>query len=560
MSELSERTRWWGWGAEGEGRPGLSERAGRALARELGIAPTTVRPSGGPALQDVVLPESRVVEELRRRLEGAVGEGGIRCDRLARVAHAAGKSYPDLVRMRAGRPAQAPDAVLYPGSPAEVAVLLAVCSEAGVAVVPFGGGTSVVGGVSPLRDGFEATVSLELARMADIAAVDARSLLVRAGPGLLGARAEAALGRRGLTLGHFPQSFELATLGGYAATRSAGQASTGFGRFDEMVLGLRCATPAGEISIPPVPSSAAGPSVRELLLGSEGTLGVITELQLAVRAEPEVRRYEGWSFRSFTEGVDAFRALAQAGAEPDIARLSDEEESRLSAALASSGSAAERAGRAYLRARGHDGGSIAILGWEGASREVARRRYRTGRMLRAAGGLALGEGPGRAWSRSRYAAPYLRDELMDMGAMVDTLETATSWSGLLELHRAVREAVEEALAARGARAVLGCHLSHLYTTGASLYFTVLAPAEPDAPIDQWGAMKRGAGVGMAAHGGTITHHHGVGTDHRPWMRAEVGEVGLDALRAAKNSLDPAGIMNPGKLLPVPPGPGGAAPD
>lgn len=544
MSAVSEQVRWWGWGGEHE-RPRLPDGPGRALAGELGL-PARGRGAPVPALEDVELPEMRLGDVARARLERVVGEADVRTDRLARVTHAGGKSYPDLVSLRSGVAGHAPDAVLQPSSPEDVAALLSACSEAGVAVVPFGGGTSVVGGVSARPDGFDAAVSLDLGRLEGVAAVDERSLLATLGPGTLGIRAEAALAERGLTLGHFPQSFELATLGGYAATRSAGQASTGYGRFDDLVLGLRCATPVGELVVNEVPSSAAGPAVRELVVGSEGTLGVITELTVAVRTAPEARVYEGWSFASFADGVEAFRVLAQADAAPDVARLSDEEESRLSSMLASSGSMVERAGRAYLRARGRGEGVFAILGWEGERRHLARRRSRAARLLLGAGGLGLGEGPGRAWQRSRYAAPYLRDDLMDMGALVDTLETATSWSHLPELHRAVGEAVRGAL---DARALVGCHLSHLYTTGASLYFTVLARVEEGAELDQWRAMKRAAGDAISEQGATITHHHGVGSDHRPWMQAEVGRVGLDALRAAKERLDPVGVMNPGKLLP-----------
>jgi alkyldihydroxyacetonephosphate synthase len=268
-----------------------------------------------------------------------------------------------------------------------------------------------------------------------------------------------------------------------------------------------------------------------------------------VRPAPAARRYEGWSFASFAEGVEAFRALAQAGVAPDVARLSDEEESRLSAALAATGSRLERAGRAYLRARGHGAGAIAILGYEGERRDLARRRTRAARLLRSAGALSLGGRPGRAWERSRYAAPYLRDELLDLGVLAETLETATTWSGLLDLHRAVGEALASALAAGGTRPLVGCHLSHLYESGASLYFTVLARAEPGEELDQWRAAKRAASEAIVARGATITHHHGIGADHRPWLEAEIGGLGAGVLRAAKERLDPAGIMNPGKLLP-----------
>jgi alkyldihydroxyacetonephosphate synthase len=402
--------------------------------------------------------------------------------------------------------------------------------------------------VEPLRGRFDSVVALDLARI-DHLTTDRTSLIGNFGAGLRGPRAEARLAARGLTLGHFPQSFEFATIGGYAATRSAGQASTGYGRFDKLVLGLRAATPSGDVIVKAFPATAAGPSLRELFVGSEGTLGVITEATLSVRPFPGERRYEGWSFRSFDEGVEAFRALAQAHAAPDVARLSDEEETRLAMALSSSGSLVERLGKGYLRARGHEGGCIVIVGYEGERDDVGRRARAGARRLRAAGGVGLGRRPGESWLRSRYHGPYLRDALLGRGVMVETLETATSWTRLRELHGAVADALRDAMAARGTPALVGCHMSHLYPAGASLYFTWMGRREEGAELDQWRASKNAAMEAIVEHGGTITHHHAVGRDHTPWIAAEVGDVGVEALRALKHRLDPAGIMNPGKLLP-----------
>jgi len=539
--------RWWGWGGEDTpASPALPLGAERLLRDELGAGERRVAPV---ELSAVRLPDPALPERAVARLAGIVGEENVRRDRLARVSHAAGRSYPDLVRLRSGDASGAPDAVVCPATHAEVLDVLRACESDGVAVVPFGGGTSVVGGVEALRGQHAAAIALDLLRMDRLLRVDSRSLLAVFEPGVTGPRAETLLASRGLTLGHFPQSFEFATIGGFVATRSAGQASTGYGRIDELVLGLRLAAPAGELEVKPFPASAAGPSLRELLVGSEGVLGVITEATLAVRSLPARRRYEGWSFRSFDEGCEAFRRMEQADASPDVARLSDEDETRLSFALASSGSATERVGRAYLRARGHEGGCIAIVGWEGAENDVEERRLRTRAFLKEAGGLALGDRPGRAWLRGRYAGPYLRDALLDRAVMVETLETAASWSDLPGLYAAVVAGLRDSLAARGTSPFVMCHVSHLYRTGASLYFTFIAPQEEGAELDQWRAAKQAASEAIVAKRGTITHHHAVGRDHAPWMSAEVGELGLELLRAAKARLDPRGIMNPGKLLP-----------
>jgi alkyldihydroxyacetonephosphate synthase len=394
-----------------------------------------------------------------------------------------------------------------------------------------------------------AAITLDLSRMDSLVEADRTSLTATFQPGITGPRAETLLASRGFTLGHYPQSFEFATIGGYVATRSAGQASTGYGRIDELVLGLRCATPRGELQVKPFPATAAGPSLLDLIVGSEGTLGVITEATLCVRPLPEASRYEGWSFRSFEQGCEAFRAMEQAEASPEAARLSDESETALSIALASSGSVTERAGRAYLRLRGHEHGCLAILGFEGSEVEIERRRNRTSEILRAADGLSLGARPGRAWLRGRYAGPYLRDALLDRGVLAETLETATSWSRLAELYNAVGDALRESLSARGTPPLVMCHVSHLYRSGASLYYTFIAAQETGAELDQWRAAKTAASNAIVAHGGTITHHHAVGRDHAPWMPTEVGDLGIELLRAAKERLDPRGIMNPGKLLP-----------
>jgi alkyldihydroxyacetonephosphate synthase len=497
-------------------------------------------------LSAVDLPESALSDPALGALRDAIGPENVRVDRVDRVLHAAGKSYPDLVRLRSGDASAAPDAVLFPGSADEVAAVLSVCASHSVAVVPFGGGTSVVGGVEPLRGGFSSVVSLDLERL-DSLSVDRRSLLATFGAGLRAPRAEARLNGRGLTLGHFPQSYELASIGGYVATRSAGQASTGYGRIDKLVRGVRMVAPAGEVVVKPFPASAAGPALRELVVGSEGALGVITEATLAVRPLPSARVYEGWSFRSFAEGAEAFRELEQAHASPDVARLSDEEETRLALALSSSGSLFERAGLAYLRARGHAGGCLVIAGFEGASSdEVSARQRRAGAVLARCGGLRLGARPGEAWLRGRYNGPYLRDELLDRGVMVETLETATTWTNLQFLYAAVRDALRAAL---GERSLVMCHVSHLYPAGASLYYTFMAAQERGREIEQWREAKTAACDAIIAAGGTITHHHAIGADHAPWLRAEIGTTGVDLLRATKARLDPRGIMNPGKLLP-----------
>jgi alkyldihydroxyacetonephosphate synthase len=543
--------RWWGWGEDGHA-VALPAAAEALLRDELGADPEAR--SGHVSLGEVTLPDSALTAPARERLITAAGSPeALSEERETRVGHAAGRSYPDLVRLRAGDGSTAPDAVVRPDSSERIAPLLSVCAEERIAVVPFGGGTSVVGGVQPVRDGLAAAISLDMTGLDRVLTIDATSLTATLEAGLHGPEAERRLAGEGLTLGHFPQSFEYSTVGGWVATRSAGQASSGYGRIDELVEGLRMVAPAGEVAARALPATAAGPDLRELLVGSEGVLGVICEATLRVRPAPAARRYEGWSFRDFGEGREALRQMAQADAWPDVTRLSDEAETRLTFAMAETGSARGRLGRRYLRLRGHERGCLAIMGFEGDEDDVERRRLEAARHLRAGGGLALGRGPGEAWARNRYAGPYLRDELLDRRVLVETLETAAPWSALESLYEAIGAALRGALGERGTPPLVMCHISHLYRSGASLYFTFLARQEVDA-LGQWRTAKNAAAEAIVAGGGTITHHHAVGRDHAPWMRAEVGELGLDLIRAAKERLDPAGIMNPGKLLPPqPPG-------
>ena len=427
--------------------------------------------------------------------------------------------------------------MLLPGSDDEVAEILRYCSQHGIAVVPFGGGTSVVGGLDPLRGDFDAVVSLDLRRFDQLLEFDDVSGEAEFGAGVTGPQAERLLSERGFSLGHFPQSFEFASLGGYAATRSSGQDSAGYGRFDDMIRGLRAITPAGVLDLGRAPQSAAGPDLRELVVGSEGVFGVITRVRLRVHPAPQATRYEAWSFPDFATGTAALRAVTQTGTGPTVIRLSDEAETGVNLATT------EAIGDNQVT-----GGCLAITVFEGTATHAESRHAETRAVMEAEGGTSLGEAPALAWERGRFGAPYLRDALLAEGALCETLETATDWSNIPALKAAVTEAVTSALAESGTPALVLCHISHVYPTGASLYFTVVA-GQRGNPLEQWRAAKTAASNAIVSAGGTITHHHAVGADHRPWMRDEVGELGVQVLRAVKSTLDPAGILNPGKLIP-----------
>jgi alkyldihydroxyacetonephosphate synthase len=540
VTEPRRDSNWWGWG-DPMRRTELDATALGVLRERIGeLEPWPL----AARIEDFELPEAR---PLPPSVVDAVGADAVFDGKEDRLRHAVGRGYVDLARLRSGRLDDAPDAVLVPADAAAVGRLIDACAAAGVAVVPFGGGTSVVGGVEPLRGAHAALISLDLTALREVA-IDHTSLTARLGAGLRGPEAEAALGTEGLTLGHFPQSFEYATIGGFAATRSAGQASSGYGRFDSLVSSVRLLAPAGNLSTLETPHTAAGPALRELVLGSEGAFGVIPDVTVRVRPAPLQRRYEAWMAESFAAGTEIVRDLAQGSGLPTVIRVSDEEETAGSLALSGPRGMAGKAFVGYLKARRRESGALMILGFEGDEETVTRRRALAVRGLRGGGAVYLTRSAGRSWEHSRYGGPYQRDLLMRMGAMVETLETSHTWTRLGELHRAVSAAIAGALESQGTPGLVFCHLSHAYADGASLYFTFIARARRGAEVEQWAAVKKAASEAIVANGATITHHHAIGRDHTPYMEAEVGQTGLEVLRAVKERLDPAGIMNPGKLL------------
>ncbi|MEV6397201.1 FAD-binding oxidoreductase [Streptomyces sp. NPDC051907] len=526
---------WSGWGDPAKAAP-LPDSVTGLLRDLLGVTPGKSAPAG---IDAVAAPESPLDDAARTALADALGgPAQLLVDSEARIRHTRGKSTPDLLRIRAGEVDDIPAAVALPATHDEVLAVLRVCAEHGLSAVPFGGGTSVVGGLAPERR--RPFVALDLRRLDGLVSVDEVSRTAVLQPGLRAPQCEALLNERGFTLGHFPQSYEWATVGGFAAARSSGQASAGYGRFDDMVLGLTVATPEGTLEVGRAPRSAAGPDLRQLILGSEGALGVITAVTVRVRPLPQTKVYEGWRFPSFEQGAAALRTIAQSGPQPTVLRLSDETETFVGLAQpdAIGQSAAQQSA-----------GCMAIAGYEGTPEDTADRRARVADILLACGGELIGEEPGERWAHGRYNAPYLRDSLLDAGAFAETLETATFWSRLPELYTAVREALTGTLTEAGTPPLVMCHISHVYENGASLYFTVVS-AQGDDPVAHWAPVKHAANDAILAAGGTISHHHGVGTDHRDWYTQEIGPVGVRILQAVKNELDPAGVLNPGVLIPV----------
>lgn len=538
---------WYGWGDPAHARPlGAGALSFLRSTLQLGSVEATHSPVdladvrvGPVALGDSVLAELRAI----------TGADHVSSDAADRILHAGGKSTPDLLRRRGGDALEAPDAVVFPGSSEEVRAILALCGRRQLAVVAFGGGTSVVGGVEPLRGKFDGVITIDMRRMNRLLHVDPLSRTATFEAGIRGPAIEAALAPHGFTLGHFPQSHQEATLGGYVATRSAGQASTGYGRSDDLVKSVHLETPLGPFDVGSLaPGTAAGPKLLDVIVGSEGTLGVITTATVKICPMPAEKVYGAWSFPSFAAGASAMRRLRHDGLSgdmPHVCRLSDTDETASTFKLG--GWKTGMLSR-YLSVRGQQTPALALFVWEGDGRQARARKRRSARILRRAGGVPLGPLPGKSWEHGRFSGPYLRDELLTRGVYVETLETATTWGRVDQTYRDVRQAILDALEARGAAAYVQTHISHVYSDGVSLYFTFLAGLEADG-LAQNARVKEAASTAIVAAGATITHHHAVGTDHAPYMGAEIGDLGIKVLAGIKDTLDPDGIMNPGKLIP-----------
>ena len=553
--------RWWGWGTldqgySSEGRAEFWPTVQRWLALPDDVLEHETLPV---SLDAIALRPPRMDAPVLSSLRKLLGEEAVRTDKLSRVEHAYGKSYRDLVRIRAGHILNPPDAVVYPADQGHVASLLAWAADREISVIPFGGGSSVLGGVEPLP-GERPTITLDSARLDRVLDVNPTSFTARVQAGVRGPELEAHLNAEGFTMGHFPESFEFSTLGGWIATRAAGQNSVGYGKIEHITQAVRVVTPVGIIETKDTPATAAGPSLLQLLVGSEGTCGVITEATMRIHPLPEVRDYRGVLFHTLDDGLAACRDLMQSqGLHPSIMRLSDAYETAAYAVLGYEHRGLRRLAddviKRYLRMQGYDltaDNTLMLLGFDGSAEWTTRQWNRALQICGDHRGLSLGRAVGRSWVRDRYAQPYLRDTLLGHGVMVGTLETATTWSNLTHLYTAMVGAMRGAIsAAGGGLGYAMTHISHACAQGASLYSTFLGRQVPDPdPLvrqAQWQAVKQATTGAILAAGGTLTHHHGVGSDHAPWLEEEVGLLGMRVLRALKQTLDPTGIMNPGVL-------------
>ena len=547
--------KWWGWGHEDvtfddSTKPELWPY----LKRELGV--DEIRWEKPMAFEDVTLPEQKKNEAFLATIQAGLGDGQVVDDKKSRLVHATGKSFRDLWLMRHGQVQFAPDCVVYPDTEEDVALVVRAAHEHGVVLVPFGGGSNIAGCLVPSDRGGRMVVNLDMCRMHRVLEVDRYSLTARIQPGVYGQHLEDQLAEHGVTLGHFPDSFLHSTLGGWVATRSAGMQSDIYGKIEDMVISLRMITPSGTIITRTVPKSSNGIDIKHLCIGSEGILGVITEVVVQVHHKPEKEDWYGWLFPDFKSGLDAIHECHRGDCMPTVTRLNDPKKTALSFAFKHPKTGIkDKIAKAFKWYIGNvkkidfDQCCLMVVKYEGTPKAFNRIKNQVTAIYKKHRGVCLGAEPGRSFAKVKFDFPHLRDYVMDRSIMADVSETATTWDNLRTLHESGLADVEQAIKATGVDAWVGCHLSHSYRTGASLYFTFGCLQREGREIEQYLYVKKAAEDAFMKNGGTLSHHHAVGTEHLPWVEEDLSPTGLKAVKALKAGLDPNDIMNPGKIIP-----------
>jgi alkyldihydroxyacetonephosphate synthase len=548
--------KWWGWGLEGvafsdEDKPELRGFIQRVLG--LDVAQPTTRPV---AFDDLTIAEPSLGDALRGALEDAVGAEHVSIDPLDRVTHARGKSLRDLVRHRGGDVGRVPDVVVRPGDEPAVEAVLRAAIAADAVVIPFGGGTNISGSLEAPATETRTIVSVDMSRMSRVLEIDEESRLARVQTGVFGPDLEHQLNARGWTIGHFPDSFTHSTLGGWIATRSSGMQSDKYGDIADLTRAVRVVTPAGTLVTRPVPHTSTGPSVREMVLGSEGRLGVITEATVHVHRLPEQRIILGYLFPDWERALAAMHAIAESEASPSVTRVSDAYETAFSFSTRKDPTPVDRvksrALMTYLeRRRGYDleAMCLAFIGYEGTRGHVAAQRKQVGKIVSRFGGLCIGSSPGELYDQKKFDTPYIRDFLLDRGAPADVSETSAPWSALRPLYDNVMAAAHGAFADLSVAGYIMCHLSHSYHAGACLYFTfAFKPSGTRAAIDEYDVVKSAIQQTFVDSGATLSHHHAVGTEHAQWLEEDISPAGVAMVRALFDGVDPGANLNPGKIV------------
>jgi alkyldihydroxyacetonephosphate synthase len=548
--------KWWGWGDEGVSfthtdKPALAPFIKRHLG--LDVEGHTSRPV---AFDDLRIPEPSMAPDLQAALEAAVGGEAVSTDPLDRVVHARGKCLRDLVRHRRGDLGRLPDAVVRPRDEDEVAALMRAVVDGDAVLIPFGGGTNISGSLEAPETEERSVISVDMGLMDRVLDIDEESRLARVQAGVLGPRLEEQLNARGWTLGHFPDSFTHSTLGGWIATRSSGMQSDKYGDVADLTRAVRVVTPAGILATRPVPHTSTGPSVREMVLGSEGRVGIITEATVHVHRVPERRTILGYLFPSWSQALAAMREIAAGEASPSVTRVSDANETQFSFATRKDPSLVDRLKSKvlseYLRRRRDfdlEAMCLSFIGYEGTNDHVTAQRKLVGRIVSRHGGLCVGSGPGELYDQKKFDTPYIRDYLLDRGAPGDVSETSAPWSALPTLYNEVTAAAQEAFDDLGVRGYIMCHLSHSYHAGACLYFTfAFKPSGQRDVLEEYDVVKSAIQQKFVDSGATLSHHHAVGTEHAQWLEQDISGPGVAMLRALFDGVDPGANLNPGKIV------------
>jgi alkyldihydroxyacetonephosphate synthase len=552
-----EQMKWWGWGGEKldfviDDKPELWP----FIKNVVGIEgePTFTPPV---KIEDIHLPPQTLNEQFINKVKSFIDSERFRFDKKERLIHSYGKSFRDLWRIRHGIVNASPDCVVYPLSEDEIVKIINLAREHDVVIIPFGAGSNIAGCLEANSGNGRMIVSLDMKLMDKVISVDKHSNTARIQAGALGPDMEKQLNALGVTLGHFPDSFEYSTLGGWVATRSAGMQSDKYGKIEDMVLSLRMVTPLGTIITRTVPKSSNGIDINHLCIGSEGTLGVITEATMRVHKIPEYRVPYGFIFPDFESGVKAIYECAEKYCPPVVTRLNDPAKTALSFAYKTKSSALKnllgKIVKLYLnKIKKFDLNNVCLMlnVFEGDKETFHNMKKKVSGIYKKHGAVNLGTDPGKAFEKGKYDFPYLRDFVMDRNIMADVSETSTVWSNLLPLYYSSMESINNAMLRTVKKGFLGCHISHTYHTGASLYFTFGCQQIPGYELEQYLYIKKAAEDAFIKGGATLSHHHAVGYEHIPWIKEDISETGIKAIKGLKEGLDPYNIMNPGKIIPA----------